>query len=94
MTLIMTDPFHARKAAEYAKTASCPRCRGFILVESCYETGSLCAEVLYQFRCIECGWRDDTRALDQLATRELERQRRRQQEHQSFSKEMEPRDAA
>ena len=82
---LMTESFAIRKARAYAKTATCPRCSGFILVEYCYDCVSSYTEMAVQFRCVECGWRDDVQQIHALAARELERQQQRRAEHKGFS---------
>lgn len=62
------------KAQEYVECTHCFRCNGRLVLEECY---SLESDPIMQFRCLECGWRDDITYLEQLVERERDREERR-----------------
>lgn len=67
------EPLTIIKAQRYAQVHGCPRCQSTIFIEQCYHE----AETIHQFRCVACGWRDDVRHINDLVTREVERQEKR-----------------
>lgn len=71
-TLVSLEMIEAWKNIRKAK---CQHCGGSsVFVEPVYSGDKLSAEMLWQFHCFSCGWRDDVRYEAELLERELQRQ--------------------